>query len=217
MSYQVGRTRVLCAGIFIAAASMALATDNASASLLIQGDMANSTEGLANFAGSIDYLHIAGNQGMLTITLTNTTDPLVGGYITGFAFNIDSTDPAAMATLIAESHPFIGMANVNGSPYGDFDAGAALGGNFQGAGAANTGIGVGDTGVFVFNILANDAATLSEMSFIATPGVNFLVRMRALNDGGSDKVPGTSVPAPAAASLLVMAGLVGTRRRRAAA
>lgn len=216
MSMNVGRTRALCTGILIAAATMMFAADNASASLLIQGDMANSSEGLANFSGSLDYLHIGGNQGLLTVSLTNTTDPLVGGFITGFAFNIDSADAAATALLIAGDYPFVGMVNVNGTPFGTFDAGAAISGNFQGGGPPNNGIAVGNTGVFVFNVFASDAASLTETSFISASGVNFLVRMMGLDDGGSDKVPGLQVPTPATAALLILAGLTGTRRRRAA-
>lgn len=219
MFNRMNRKCAMCAGIVLAGGSALCATGTASASLIINADTANSTEGLGNFTGSLDYLYAGGSQGWLTVSLTNTSDPLNGGFITGFAFNIDSVDNAASATLISGSHAFAGIVNANAAPFGTYDAGAALGGSWIGGGSPNAGIAVGDTGVFVFSVLASDAMNLAAASFIAGPGYGFVVRLRGFEDGGSDKVPGTTdtpVPAPGAASLLAIAGLVGIRRRRSA-
>lgn len=219
MLNRMTRKSAMCAGFVLTAGSLLCTTETASASLIIYGDTANSSEGIGDYTGNLDYIYAGGSQGWLTVSLTNTSDPLNGGFITGFAFNFDSVDNAASATLISGSHPFTGITNANAAPYGVFDAGAALGGNWLGGGSPNAGIAVGDTGVFVFSILASDAMNLAAESFIAGPGYGFIVRMRGFADGGSDKIPGTTdmpVPAPAAASLLAIAGLVGIRRRRSA-
>lgn len=182
-------------------------------------DQTNSTENTGvDFNGSVEYDFIGGTSGQLTISLTNTTDPVIGGFLTGFVFNINSTDPSASAVLDATSNPnFIGMQNVSGSPFGMFDAGAAVDGNFEGGGSPADGLAIGETGTFVFDLSASDAFSLTAMSFLTGPNeFNFIVRMRGVGVGGedSDKVPVVVTPAPGALALLALAGVVGVRRRR---
>ncbi len=185
----------------------------------IHGDSGHSTEGLGAFSGSIKYEFQSGTTGLLDINLTNTTDPLRGGFITGFVFNIGAPQysPADTASLLLSSHPSIVNIpgpGINGMPFGHFTAGAGIGGQFEGGGNPNLGIGVGSSGAFQFEVTSDFASALTASSFIDGPNeFNFVVRFRGLANGGSDKVP---VPAPASAALLgIGAVAVGTRRRRA--
>jgi MYXO-CTERM domain-containing protein len=199
-------------GALFAGCAITLFAPVAAADIIdIGGDTSNSTEGLGDFSGTIEYNFDSGDMGSLIVSLTNTSNPANGGYITGFVFNINSTDDDAMAELLSGTHPFVGVADENGAPFGTFDAGAALGGNWEGGGSPNSGIAVGDTGIFNFKITAADAMTLAAMNFITGPNeFNFVVRFRGFVNGGSDKVP---VPAPAALALLGLAGLASRRRR----
>lgn len=185
----------------------------------IESDEDASTEGLGSFAGTLEYANdVFGGSGTLIVSLTNTSDADNGGKITGFVFNIDSSDANAAASLTAASHDFDEIANANAAPFGTFDAGAALGGNWLGGGSPNGGIGVGQSGSFSFDVTASDASSLLAENFLSgSSGHDFAVRFKGFDDGGSDKVPGgpgASIPAPAAMALLMIAGVSGTRRRR---
>ncbi len=182
-----------------AACILALAPVASADTFNIVGSPDQSTEGLCNFAGTLEWTPAAdGLSGILKVSLTNTTAPALGGRITGFLFNTTSTDGSASFTLLPGStHPF-SFAKGNGQPYGmHFKAGAALGGNWQGGGNPNPGIAVGATGVFSFLVVADDAGSLSAADFAAGPYQhNFVVRFRGLANGGSDKVPGIPAPPP---------------------
>ncbi|MFG0329352.1 MAG: hypothetical protein ACF8PN_05570 [Phycisphaerales bacterium] len=200
----------------IAAAGLFAAT--APADLIeIADDPASATEGLGHFTGTLDY-RLQGGAWILSVDLTNTSDPSNGGYITGFLFNIDSRDDDAEAELFSASHGFFEDAEgESGQPFGsDYDAGAALNGNWLGGGKPSRGIAVGDTGSFQFEIEADDASFLTASSFMNGPyEYDFVVRFRGFEDGGSDKVGGAVVPAPGAAALLLAgSGLIVTGRRR---
>lgn len=157
-----------------------------------------STSNLGAFTGSITYDDVS----TLTITLRNTT-PAGGGYITGFLFNIDGNATANLTP--SPSGNFLDLVtsgNLSGSPFGDFEAGAALGGNFLGGGSPNNGIAVDTERTFTFNVTGDDASSLVVHDFISelSDGSDdhdaaFLVRFRGIDLGeGSDKVPGTEVP-----------------------
>jgi hypothetical protein len=183
----------------------------------IAADPSRSTEHLGNFTGFISYEFDVFDGGLLTIELTNTSPLANGGFLTGFVFNINSVDPGAMAMLTnSPDFPLFQDTGVeSASPFGTYDAGAALGGNWSGGGSPAGGIGVLQTGAFEFNVMATDAASLTAISFISGPATHdFVARFRGFADGGSDKTPGQVVPAPAAFSLLAGFGLVGISRRR---
>jgi hypothetical protein len=198
---------------------------HASSIVSIESDSANSTSGLGTFTGSVEYFDLTST---LVVTLTNTSNAANGGYITGFLFNIASSDPNASASLLdspAPTHPFENCSGngLNGQPFGNpFSAGAALGGDFLGGESPVDGIAVGQTGAFSFHVNAADASFLSAMNFL-TGGpydFNFLVRFRGFEDGGSDKVPVHTnfVPLPPALPLgatgLVLAVIGSWRMRR---
>lgn len=183
------------------------------------------------FSGSVKYSYDDVLEvGTLVVTLDNTTDDDLGGYITGFVFNIDGD---ATATFNPDPQfNFEGVTNESASPFGTFDAGAALGGNFTGGGNPTIGIAVDDPARdFVFDITGADAATLTAGSFLTeTSSGNdnntafFVVRFKGFDDGGSDKVAsnppsdpssGQTIPVPAAfVPGIVMLAIIGTRRKR---
>lgn len=191
----------------------------------IGGGTSSSLQGLGSFAGSISYsaASMLSTTGTLVVTLTNTTTGGNGGFVTGLLFNVGSSDSNATATLVNGTHPFTDCTGggLNGAPYGDFDAGSALGGSFLGAGSPNPGIAIGQTGVFTFNVNAADAGMLSAMDFLSGGAFdfNFLVRFKGFDDGASDKVGAIVVDLPPALGLGVLglfgATLVSRLKRRA--
>ncbi len=82
--------------VMAAVAALGVSTSASADSINIEGDMANSTEGLANFTGMLTYDFVMGDMGVLTVELTNTTVfPFTfaggddkGGFLTGFIFNV---------------------------------------------------------------------------------------------------------------------------------
>lgn len=207
------------------AAMTALTLGFAIAGGAAQGDMVEfmndpfkTTESLGTFNGTLRYeFDPFSDRGLLTIAMTNTSAPANGGYITGFLFNIPGNDQLAMASLENASYPFQQTFGngLNAMPFGTYDAGAALGGNFQGGGSPNDGIGVGETGEFLFAITANDANTFNAADFInGSTGDDLVLRFRGFENGGSDKVIGTIIPAPGALALMGLAFAADRRRRR---
>jgi len=203
-------TAALLAGVLL--------TGAASADIIqFTSDNALSTEALGSYDGSLDY---DPSQARLTLTITNTSPAANGGYLTGVAFRIDSTDASAMAVLSSSTVPFQNVANASAAPFGTYDAGAALGGNWLGGGSPQAGIAVGETGTLAFSITASDSAALTAIDFLevsSVAGPDFVVRFRGFADGGSDKVPGRPdevVPSPGVLGVLGGLGILARRRRR---
>lgn len=227
-SSGIGETMItsLLSKKVLLAVAVALVTSTAAqaGSILIVSDDANSTEQLGSFQGTISYEYDAiDDVGLLSVTLTNTSDPDYGGYITGFLFNIAGEDPSPTATLTTGTYPFTTATGngLNGQPYGNpFDAGAALGGYFLGGGSPTDGIAIADTGVFDLVVHSYDAAFLTATSFIEGGGYefNFIVRFKAIDDGASDKVPAAVIiplpPALAMGGLGLLGAMFGVRRIR---
>lgn len=191
----------------------------------IQADTGNSTQGLGDFTGTVEYTFTGGNTGTLVVELTNTSEASNGGFLVAFVFRINSSDGSASATLASTTNAaFLNITGdgLNGAPFGMYDAGAGLNGSYLGGGNPSPGIGVGETDTFSFDIVATDASTLDTMDFLTgSGGFDFLTRFRGFEDEGSDKVPGTTtniIPLPAPAILaaigLPMAGLMSMRARR---
>jgi hypothetical protein len=203
--------------ILTGAAATALVASSAVAQVLtFSGDIAGSAEQTgANFSGSVEYVHLGGNDGQLTIDLTNDSPAPVGGFLTGFLFRGSSADGPLLASLSAANPvAFLDTGAVAAGSFGVFDGGAALGGNWQGGGNPSFGLAIGQSGQFVFDIDSAGASLLTTASFLGSvdePGM--VMRFRGLTGGFSDKVP-LAVPAPSAMALLALGGLVATRRRR---
>ena len=183
----------------------------------IQGLVAASAEQTgATFAGTLEYNFISGTTGELKVSLSNESPIAVGGFLTGFLFRSDDVTGASMVSSTHSGMTSTGVESA--SPFGMFDGGAAVGGSFLGGGNPSQGMGVGDSGMFVFSVASATASTLSAADFLGSldePG--FVVRFRGLADGGSDKVPGFQVvvPLPGAGALAAVGlAAVGMRRRR---
>jgi uncharacterized protein (TIGR03382 family) len=192
-----------------------MAASASAATLDISGDITTSNGGTGvAFEGGIDYVFDGGTSGTLTVSLTNMTSNSIGGYLTGFVFNINSTDGSASASLTSTTDSdFLDTGSENAAPFGMFDAGAAIGANWSGGGNPSNGIAIGVTETFVFSVSASDAGTLDAMSFVGLAGDDFAVRFRGLNNGGSDKLT-TTVPAPGTGALALLGLGLASRRRR---
>ncbi len=206
----------LCA-LLTGGVAIAMTASTASAQVVsISGDVSGSAEGTgANFSGSVEYVHLGGNDGQLTIDLTNDSPASVGGFLTGLLFRGSASDGPLLASLSsANPTTFLDTGPVAAGSFGSFDGGAALNGNWQGGGTPSFGLGIGQSGQFVFDIDSANASLLTTASFLGSaddPGM--VMRFRGLTGGFSDKVP-VAIPAPSALALLGLGGLVATRRRR---
>ena len=202
-------------GMAIGMTTLAAAVFAGSAEASIVNFVSNpGLEGLGAFAGSMEWTDGGAGSGLLRVTLTNTSPIANGGYLTGFAFRMLYKDQVKVE--YASSHPgWSGIAEPNCNPFGEFDYGAALGGNWLGGGSPLAGIAVGATKSFDFDVRGS-AALLSTIIahdfFDESDGYGFVARFRGFEDGGSDKVP-ASMPAPGALAALAL-GALGSRQRR---
>lgn len=188
--------------------------------------------GYGKFSGSLTVDSISATLATITVSLTNTTAPRLGGYITGFAFNNPNSPAKGDITGVTESPSGYSTTNsafraigsseyansvvtndgINAAPYGTFDLGAALGGNWSGGGNPHSGIGVGNTASFIFQVAGTNLLNLTAQSIFeamsATQGgkhktktksnpASFVVRFRGGEvdcDDWSDKAVGREVP-----------------------
>jgi hypothetical protein len=213
--------------------------------LLTSSGFASSVSSLAivgqglvgSYTGNVAY----DGNGLLTITLNNTTDPAYGGFITAFLFNVEG-DCTARLIKDEAAGAFCdviggGVTLAKGAPFGDFEAGAGLAsgkgkksdllGEFEGSGDPKDGIAPGASQTFQFTVSGSDVGSLSADSFLSqysgqgSNSASFLVRIRGINDPdypgvGSEKIPDDVipplVPLPQAAwSGLMLIGLIGVQ------
>jgi len=177
-----------------------------------------SSEGYGSFQADLIYSYSGGTSATVSITLTNNTQMSLGGYITALALNHNDL-ASGLAFVSSTDADFTNIsAPVSAPPYGTFDAGAGLSGQFLGGGNPNKGIAVGNSEIFTFTLTGSAAALAAldaETVLSCSTGYSMVVRFRggAVNDW-SDKVIGCALPAPGALALLGAVGLVSKRRRR---
>jgi PEP-CTERM motif len=182
---------------------------------------------LGTFSGTFDYTATDDTSGTVDIVLNN--DSLTAGFLTGFLFNIPDGATVTGAILTTDDGDFTldGAPtfdnSASGSPNGDFDIGAALGGNYLGGGNPALGIAQGGSATFSFALTGTGLGGLTSQTFLTTlssggDSEEFVVRFRGFPDGGSDKVPNEGlIPEPGTLSLLGLgiASLAARRRARA--
>jgi hypothetical protein len=214
---------VFCFSLTAQAALISTGTIN------IKADTAGSTEGLGDFTGVLEYFfdNTDATLGQLVVKLTNTT-PVGGGFITGFLMN--NPDPITSITGFSAPNSTwqqlgLSVNGESGNPFGDFDFGAALDGDFLGGGSPNNGIAVSVTGSFTFDFLGSALNNLTTQSFVQALSTDppsafgpefFLARFKGIETGaGSDKVPAVVTPIPGSLLLLGtgILGLVGFRKK----
>lgn len=187
--------------------------------------------GYGKFSGSLTVDSISATLATITVSLTNTTAPHRGGYITGFAFNNPNTSVGGDIASVVESPSGYSTTNsafraigssefansvvtndgINAAPYGQFDLGAALGGDWSGGGNPHSGIGVGNAATFIFRVIGTNLTNLTAQSILeamsAVSGgkkkkhqesASFVVRFRGGEEpcGWSDKAVGWAVSPP---------------------
>jgi hypothetical protein len=142
---------------------------------------------LGSFAGSMTY-DDATHQ--LTITLDNTSSG--NGKLTGFAFDINGSDAAKLEKV--KRDPWKDDRNKKGiavaKPFGNYEAGAGLGGKFGAAGGK--GIAAGASKTFVFDVTGPDAGTLSASAFLSGGPANreIVASFAGFKTGKTDRVGG---------------------------
>jgi PEP-CTERM motif len=180
-----------------------------------------------HFTGSFDY----DGTSLVTIVLNNTSPVANGGYITGFVFNIPDVASVSSVVYGTSDSDFLLLGapsfddNVKGAPFGWFDIGAALGGDFEGGGSPNDGIDVSSSATFTFTLTGTGLGTLTAADFLSTLSVGpgdgagdeaFVVRFKGFIEGeDSDKVPAETTPIPEPGSVFLLgAGLTALWARR---
>lgn len=213
--------------------ALALAGERAQAGL-ITGSVGEL--GLGQFTGTATYLPLTPSTATLYIDLTNTSPPANGGFLTGFAMNLPGKHVLSVLLTTGPVHfePMGGASeldSVNGTPFGQFDFGAAVGGSFAGSGTPSHGLAIGEPGHFAFDLTGNGLNTLTIDDFLNVPSAGpgdgqgnpgFVVRFDDVNpDGHHVPIDMPLVPNPEPSSLvpaglaaIASTGLVLTRRFR---
>ena len=143
------------AGI-VALVGVAILAAPAYATISFIGNTSNASESPptgATFSADLTYSFSSSIAATLTIDITNTTPAPIGGRLTAFVLNNpgDNITGSTLSTAPA-TWTQLGLGDVSGAPFGHFDLGASSTGDFEGGGNPNTGLAVGETGSFVFNL-----------------------------------------------------------------
>jgi len=198
-------------GAFIATAAASAATSVAVYT------PCESTEGIGSFAATVTYSYTSGTTASMTILMENDTALALGGYITAIALKVNS-GLSGFAFQSSTNPNFAALVGpVSAPPYGNFAAGASTGGGWTGGGSPLGGIAAGSSALFVFSLTgsASYLGALTAEDVLGGDGYAMAVRFRGgAGTDWSDKVIGCAMPAPGAVSLLGVASLIGSRRRR---
>ncbi|HKB39676.1 MAG TPA: PEP-CTERM sorting domain-containing protein [Gemmataceae bacterium] len=173
----------------------------------VRAEPISGSSGLANlgsFTGDFTYTPLTSNSATLDIVLNNTSLLANGGYLTAFVFN--NPDHAITGGTLTSSNSnfhLLGGSNYNGEvkapPFGKFDLGASITGQFLGGGSPRGGIPAGGSATFTFSLTGHGLDALTTASFYAARSspeaqdldpAYFVARFRGFKNGGSDKVPG---------------------------
>lgn len=177
----------------------------------------NGIEGLGSFSALVTYAYASGSTASLTISLTNTTSAATGGYVTALALT-GAEGVSALSFVSSTDVDFAALSGpVSANPFGDFMSGTSTSSSWTGGGSPTVGVGTGQTAEFNF-VLTGTAGALAglDATTVLAPenDLGFAVRFRGMNNGGSDKVLGYTIPGPGALALMALAGVVTSRRRR---
>ncbi len=191
-------------------AILAAWTSVSNATMIYSNPVAATEPYATTFVVDVLLSHPTATQTQAIFQVHNTTAPSVGGQITGIALALpgDLLDVVSLPIGFAELN-----SPVSAPPFGSLPYGFGTGKNWTG-GKPGDGIMVSDTGIFTF-LLAGSLTDSNFNELYTASTVNFVVRYQALENGGSNKVPGmVVVPEPASALMIFLGGvmLFGFRR-----
>ncbi len=223
-------SRCILAGRALAALVVLLGWAGAARADLITVTSGKGLEGLGDFSGTIQYTAANAAHATLIVTLTNTSPKANGGYLSAFAFN--NPEDLISGVNLKSSNPKFALLGkpsfqgaISAAPFGNYDIGASVTGQFLGGGSPTGGIGVGQSATFTFELTGKHLNQLTAASFVGeVPNglrkhdPEFLARFRGFKDEDSDTVPAIAdspsnihtTPEPAGLTLagLAAAGLL---------
>lgn len=181
---------------------------------------AASSSNLASFTGTVSTTVIDSLHSQVTVTVTNTSNPVGGGYLTGIVIANENQFGSLIINLLSVTDGDFSDTSVEAaSPFGSFKGGAALGASWSGGGTPSAGTAPGSTVSFTFAVNGNGAGFIPAASYISAVNGDqqMVLRFRGFNNDGSDKVPTMAVPlpTPGASAMALVGGLMFARRRRA--
>jgi len=203
----------------IAMAMGALAVASAAQGALTPFASSPGLVGLGAFTGTVEWEYSGtGHRGSLAVTIGNTSDTELGGYMTAFGFNVVDGLHLRFQRRISEniSRRWRMVRRIEADPLGTLDFGMSLTRRFRGHGDASEGLAQEMQRTFRFTVRGPESLLqeLTPISFLDESGGQraFIAHYRGFSDGSTDLVA-AALPAPGALPLLAM-GFGVTRRRR---